>query len=162
MTCKEKYTQDHPELLKNQIESIVQVYCPHEMGIGYPPEGVCINSGCTECWNTELPEEKETNQVKKEKVKEKEIEKTMAVTDKKTKTELIEELDQFKERTAAVEKQLKNMERYKQYEECADDINAVHTAFVNAGFTDTQAFDLIKSVTLGILNSGMVKAVVRR
>ena len=78
----------------------------------------------------------------------------MATTIKKTKAQLVEELDQLKERTAAVEKQLKNMDRYKQYEECADDIKVMHTALMNSGFTDEQAFDLIKTMTMMAVDCG--------
>lgn len=110
------------------------------------------------CWNTEIPVEVEK---KTEETEKKESKKTMATTVKKTKAQLMEELDLAKEHTAALEKQLKNMEQYKQYEECADEIKAMHTAFINSGFTDAQAFDLIKTMTKCVFYSGLVKHVRR-
>ena len=46
------------------------------------------------------------------------------------------------------------MDRYKQYEECADDIKVMHTALMNSGFTDEQAFDLIKTMTMMAVDCG--------
>lgn len=158
MTCKEKYAKDHPELSQLQIHDVITSCCPEEYGITYLDK-TCLNSDCIGCWNTEIPVEVEK---KTEETKEKESKKTMATTVKKTKAQLMEELDLAKEHAAALEKQLKNMERYKQYEECADEIKAMHTSFVNAGFTDVQAFDLIKTMTTCVFNNELAKVVRRR
>jgi hypothetical protein len=46
---------------------------------------------------------------------------------------------------AELEKELKNLEKYKQYEDMADEIHATYISFVNAGFSNEQAYDLIKT-----------------
>lgn len=82
---------------------------------------------------------------------------TTTTNTKKTKTQLIEELEAAKAHATALKKQIDNLERYKQYEECADEIKAMHTAFMNSGFTDEQAFDLIKTTMQALGNSGLLK-----
>ena len=52
---------------------------------------------------------------------------------KKTKTELIEEINHLK-------KDLDKLERYRKYEDAANEMKAIHDSFVNAGFTEDQAF----------------------
>ena len=52
---------------------------------------------------------------------------------KKTKTELIEEINNLK-------KDLDKLERYRKYEDAANEMKAIHDSFVNAGFTEDQAF----------------------
>ena len=64
---------------------------------------------------------------------------------KMTKTELIEEIEAARTHIEAMEGQLKNLEKYKQYEEAADELKAMHTALMNSGFTNEQAFDLLKT-----------------
>ena len=55
---------------------------------------------------------------------------------KKTKTELIEEINNLK-------KDLDKLERYRKYEDTANEIKAIHDSFVNAGFTEDQAFKIM-------------------
>lgn len=57
----------------------------------------------------------------------------------KTKKELLEEIKQLKD-------QVERLDRYKQYENAATEMRAMHEAFVNSGFTDEQAFDLVKTL----------------
>ena len=58
------------------------------------------------------------------------------MNDKKTKKELLEAIDDLK-------KQVEALERYKQYEGMANEISAMHAAFKNSGFDDSQAFALV-------------------
>lgn len=134
MTCKEKLIQDHPDYESYEIGRVLDENCPFDYDYAdpHPDCGKGLCNLCWECWEQEVKDE----------VKEKEN-KTMTNT-KKTKTQLIEELEAAKTNAAELKKQLDNMERYKQYEDCADEIKAMHTAFMNSGFTNEQAFDLIK------------------
>lgn len=76
------------------------------------------------------------------------------MTTKKTKAELLDEIKEL-------ETQVKKLENYKQYEECADELKAVHTAFVNAGFSDEQAFDLLKTMYLTATTQNLTRSLVR-
>lgn len=131
MTCKEKLMADNPKLDTWDIEGIIEDYCPHHYGYMHN-DGFCrdLDQDCEACWNQKIIIKKEI--------------KTMTNT-KKTKTQLIEELEAAKANVTDLKKQIDNLERYKQYEECADEIKAMHTAFMNSGFSDEQAFDLIKT-----------------
>lgn len=74
-------------------------------------------------------------------------------TTKKTKAELMEELENAKKAKEELEKELKNLEKYKQYEDAAGEIYAFHTSFVMAGFSEEQAFELVKTM---IANAGQI------
>lgn len=72
---------------------------------------------------------------------------------KKTKAELMEELENVKNNKAELEKELKNLEKYKQYESAAGELHALYTSFVMVGFSDVQAFELLK---LMMQNAGQI------
>lgn len=42
-----------------------------------------------------------------------------------------------------LEKQIKELERYRKYEECANETKAIFDSYVSAGFTEDQAFTLL-------------------
>ena len=57
-------------------------------------------------------------------------------------------------------KELARLEKYKQYDETADEFKAIHTSFMNAGFSDEQAFALIQSIIGNICkNPNFVKVI---
>ena len=62
---------------------------------------------------------------------------TVVCKTKRTKDDLLEEMCELK-------KELANLERYKKYEESAGECAALMTAFKESGFTDDQAFELVK------------------
>lgn len=135
MTCREKLIQDHPIYDEYIIDIITQEDCPSDFDYHGPKVGCDVNDGnCWHCWNQEIIDEKEKEN------------KSMTNT-KKTKTQLIEELEAAQANVATLKKQVENLDRYKQYEEAADEIKAMHSAFMNSGFTNEQAFDLIKMMT---------------
>ena len=68
----------------------------------------------------------------------------MAVKTNKTKAELEQEIKELQQ-------QVKDLEKYKGYKETADEIAAMRSAFVEAGFSDDEAFTLV---------SGMVDKVI--
>jgi predicted nucleic acid-binding Zn-ribbon protein len=57
----------------------------------------------------------------------------------KTKAELMEEIKDLNER-------IKRLDRYKQYEDAADELAAMRDSFVNAGFTKTEAFTMVRTM----------------
>lgn len=144
MTCREKLKLKLPEFSEDRLDDITRSYCPFEMGIDYPPEQVCRHSSCRTCWDTEIPE---IENIKKEN-------KIMAPT-KMTKAELIEEIKLAHEHIQEMENRIKNMERYKQYEAMADEMKAMHTAFVNSGFTNEQAFEMQKMLIQAVVPAAM-------
>lgn len=130
MTWREKYKKEYgvdamfgdcpcPEDIR-KIPSKGFMECPYE-------------GSCTECYNREVPEEYLTEEEKM----------PTTTTTRKTKAELLEELETKSTEIADLKKELKDLERYKQYEECADEIAAVKNAFVHAGFSNDQAFQLV-------------------
>ena len=57
-------------------------------------------------------------------------------------------------------KELARLEKYKQYDDTADELKAIHTSFVNAGFSDDQAFELMQSIIGNICkNPNFVKVI---
>lgn len=181
MTCREKLAMEHPDCVGQSYYIGGCHGCPHDYGYLDKPDYCNAYSGdCTACWDREIPgtepltyeytstpigkvTELTTNDngvtAKIELNNEKE--KNMATT-KKTKAELEKELENIKESKAELEKELKNLEKYKQYEECADELKALHTAFINSGFSDEQAFDLLKMMTQTTFSQQFTKAVLRR
>ena len=136
MTCKEKLIQDHPEYNDWEVARILIRYCPYDYDYAdpHPDCGKGLCNLCDKCWSQEVNEE----------LKEKENDTMTNI--KKTESQLIEELEDAKTSVAELKKQLDNMERYKKYEKCADEIKAMHTAFMNSGFTNEQAFDMIETM----------------
>lgn len=61
----------------------------------------------------------------------------------KTKAELQEELEAANKQVADLKKEIKDLEKYKAYEEMADEMYAVKESFVKAGFSNDEAFQLI-------------------
>jgi hypothetical protein len=180
MTCREKLAIEYPEDVDSTWCGGCRG-CPNHHGYLPKPatcEGGRFNSEhiCTACWDREIPgtesltykhttepigkvtelttndngvtakiEPTNSHYVRNEK------EKNMAT--KKTKAELEKELETVKESKAELEKELKNLEKYKQYEDAAGEIHALYTSFVMAGFTDDQAFELVKTM---IANAGQI------
>ena len=62
---------------------------------------------------------------------------------KKTKAMLEEELDQKKNEIEELKKELVKVEKYKQYDDMAGEIKAIYDSFVNAGFNEDQAYEIM-------------------
>lgn len=56
---------------------------------------------------------------------------------------LLQEIEEKEQELASLRKEIKNLERYKGYEDIANEVKAMHDAFMNSGFSDEQAFDLL-------------------
>lgn len=144
MTCREKLKLDHPDLNEDQLFDMTRSYCPFEVGINYPPLSICCDSKCSDCWNREVPE---TENIKKEN--------DIMTPTKMTKAELLKEIEFAHNHIREMENQIKNLERYKQYEDMANELRAMHLAFMNSGFSDEQAYDLLKTMTQAVVPTAL-------
>lgn len=131
MTLIEKLRKEHPEEM-NSFDR--PMYCPTKYGYAECPlycEDIEYGNAlkrCTDCWNREIPEEKEEKENKPM---------------KKTKAMLEEELDQKKNEIEELKKELVKVEKYKQYDDMAGEIKAIYDSFVNAGFDRDQAYEIL-------------------
>jgi hypothetical protein len=132
MNYIEKLRQDYPDWDEFKIGYTVADKCPEELG--YPED---CDHDCEHCWYKEFPSNEKLNDVKKEN------EITMT-NPKKTKGQLIEELKEATEKATALENEIKNLEKYKQYDDAANEIHAFYHSFVKAGFSEEQSYDLLK------------------
>lgn len=62
----------------------------------------------------------------------------------KTKNELLEEIEQKNEEIEALEVDIEKLEKYRKYDEMADEVKSINDSFVRSGFTEQQAFELTK------------------
>ncbi len=149
MTCREKLKLEHPEYIDTTYDGGCKA-CPHTYGYLPPPRvDICCTLSCSECWDREIPE---TN-IKKEN----DIMPTHAinVNTKRTKAELVEEIKLAHEHIQKMENQSKNLARYKQYEDMANELRAMQLAFMNSGFSDEQAYDLLKTMTQAVVPTAL-------
>lgn len=65
----------------------------------------------------------------------------------KTKNELLEEIEQKNEELKNLKSEVEKLEKYKKYDDCANEIRAMYQSFVNSGFTEEQAFEIL-TITL--------------
>ena len=130
MTLIEKLRKEHPEGMNSFDRPI---YCPTKYGYAECPlycediEYGNARKRCTDCWNREIPEEKEKEN------------KSM----KKTKAMLEEELEQKRAEIEELKKELVKVEKYKQYDDMSCEIKAIYDSFVNAGFNEDQAYEIL-------------------
>lgn len=62
----------------------------------------------------------------------------------KTKSELLEEIEAKNQEILDLENEVKKLKYYQLYEESANQMAACRDAFVNAGFSESEAFELLK------------------
>ena len=72
----------------------------------------------------------------------------MAVKKNKTKAELEQEIKEL-------QKQVKDMEKYKGYKDTADEIAAMRNAFVEAGFSEEESFTLVGSMVDKVIGAAI-------
>ena len=128
MTFKEKLAKEHPD--KIVCDTIMK--CPDYYGYETNDESLaaCRRYDCDECWNREIPE-KDTNKEEKQ----------MGTT-RKTKDEIIAELNEARTRIKDLEKALETAKQYEGLQKAADMLGAMRAAFRDAGFSDEEAFKL--------------------
>ena len=61
----------------------------------------------------------------------------------KTKNELLEEIEQKNGEIEVLKADIEKLEKYRKYDEMADEVKAINDRFVRSGFTEQQAFELI-------------------
>jgi hypothetical protein len=141
MTCREKWESLHPG--KDFKTNVIRA-CPWQYGYLDPPDtcGTLSSDVCDKCWDREIPEE-----TKKEK----------PMSTKKTKAELMEELEAAINAKADLEKQLAELEKYKTYRTAGDELKAIHTAFMDAGFDSAQAFTLLQTMMMNSMAENLTR-----
>jgi hypothetical protein len=142
MTCKEKLIADNPDWTYEEIRYALEEECPDDYGYVDAPRNsaghlICTNELCKTCWDREIPNNSHYNNSK---------EKNM--TTNKTKAQLMEELEASENTVKDLKKKLKDLEQYKVYEDAGTEMKNIHTAFMNAGFDNDQAFELIRLMML--------------
>lgn len=143
MTYLEKFRIEYPSYKECSDEDIIKKCCPDEMMVldwDYDCDGFDNDHlyECVICWNREIPGTEPTNnEIKKE---------TKKMTTRKTKTELLEELEQKKEEIAELRKQVEKAERYKAYDDMAAEMKAMQDSFINAGFSEKQAYTMLMTL----------------
>lgn len=152
MTCREKLALEHPDRVSYKYRGGC-CGCPSAVGyLDDPPEEWCKAARCKECWDREIPG---TNTDISNNEKENEIMSHTVPVQKMTKAQMLEEIERAHNHIVEMETELKNLEKYKQYEEAADELKAMHTAFMNSGFTNEQAFDLLKMLTQSVVPAAL-------
>lgn len=63
---------------------------------------------------------------------------------KKAKEELLENIEEKERDIKDLYAQIEKLDKYKQFHDNAELIRAAHESYVTAGFTDDQAFELLK------------------
>lgn len=62
----------------------------------------------------------------------------------KTKNELLEEIEQKNEEIEVLKADIEKLEKYRKYDEMAEEVKAINDSFVRSGFTEQQAFELTR------------------
>lgn len=138
MTCREKLAKEHPDYIDSCYITGCRG-CPYKYGYLDAPEWCPVKhkigpteTSCSKCWDREMPED---NNLKGEND-----------MTSKTKKELIEELTKAKENVEKLKEALVKVENRKKYDEAALETKAMYDSFINAGFTEAQAFSIIMTM----------------
>lgn len=136
MTFLQKFEQDHPDITDD-----ISCYdgCPDMYGYethrGFSSH--CAFTTCRDCWNRQMDGSLDictanhnTNNEREETTMEN------TYTTRKTKAQLLEEIDGLK-------RQVADLDRYRQYESCANELANIREAFVKAGFSELEAVQII-------------------
>jgi hypothetical protein len=62
----------------------------------------------------------------------------------KTKAELMDEIKAKNDEIKNLKKEIEKLDRYKVYEEAANELAAIRESYINAGFDKAEAFELSK------------------
>lgn len=136
MTFAEKARKEHPERFAFDL-GYPPRDCPHHAPFDYPDtreDCHCAKYTCRQCWNREIPEEP--------------VEEPKPKTIKKTKAELLKEIDELNIEVERLNEEAKRLEKYAQYEEVANEAYAIYEAFKKSGFEDDKAFDIVKDLVV--------------
>lgn len=135
---------------------------PNGMWYWVLDEGKCICSGACDPYDIDIFIEhwhlEEYNDAIQESMKtrkwvslncEKENDNMATVTTRRTKESLLNEIETKNAEIKELKKELEKAERYKQYEESANEMAAFRDSFVNAGFTKAEANEFTKQAFAG-------------
>lgn len=135
MTFREKLQIEYPDHVDSRCDGGCK-YCPsyygYESGKANASNCALEEYTCTMCWNREIPEEK-TNEKGETKMA-------------KTKAELLEDIEKKNEEIKDLKKEVEKFEKYKAAQETADELGAYREAFRNAGFSESESFELVKDL----------------
>lgn len=62
----------------------------------------------------------------------------------KTNNELLEEIEQKNEEIEVLKADIEKLEKYRKYDEMADEVKAINDSFIRIGFTEQKAFELTR------------------
>lgn len=154
MTCRNAFYRMHAEMEHEAAVELFKKSCPDDFGYAGRPD-TCFGSNrdCVACWERQC-EKKITFEKGCE-------DKLEPMTTKKTKAELMEELEAANKTKDDLEKQLTELEKYKTYRDCGDELKAVHTAFMDSGFSSEQAFSLMQTMLFQATTTSISTNIVR-
>lgn len=75
-----------------------------------------------------------------------EKEKEKKTMDRRTKVQLLEAIEEKDAEIKDLKEEIKNLEKYEEYRKWANEVKVIHASMVDAGFTDWQAFELLKAM----------------
>ena len=76
----------------------------------------------------------------------------------KTKAELLEEIKTKNDEIKNLNNEIKKLERYKAYEDMANEIAAMRESFVMQGFSKEEAYDLVKTLMINVVPVAIKRA----
>ena len=79
-------------------------------------------------------------------------EKEKKTMDRRTKVQLLEAIEEKDAEIKDLKEEIGRLEKYEKYKEVADETKVIHTAFVDSGFTEEQAFELMKTLISSAAN----------
>lgn len=152
MTCREKLKLDHPDWM--EIDLIYHIHNDCPSAYGYLDDPDCCAAECAECWSREIPgtinavclDPKDVTKLDKIITDATEKEKENMPITRKTKQELIDEI-------SALNKELEATSRIDKYTAFADEMYSMYQAFVNSGFSDERAYELVKLLIMSQLRN---------
>lgn len=140
MTCREKLKIEHPYAINAKYCGGC-FDCPVSYGyLGFP--GYCCDTSiplkkrCTMCWDREIPENKNNNEMEENKMNE-------TTTRTMTREDLYNDINQKKKEIESLKERISKLAKYEKYDASADECAAMKDSFVRAGFTEEQAFEIL-------------------
>lgn len=73
-----------------------------------------------------------------------------------TKIELLEVIENKNNELRELHDQLDKLKKYEKYEEMADEFGAMKQAFMNSGFSDEQAFQLLREMIKPVIEQTLM------
>lgn len=140
MTCREKLKIEYPEHMNSCYAGGCK-FCPYMYGYLDTPEycnntSISFNKRCTMCWDREIPENKNNNEMEENKMNET-ANRTM------TREDLYNELNLKRKDIEALKERIEKLAKYEKYDAAAAECAAMKDSFVRAGFTEEQAFEVL-------------------